>query len=93
MNVTLVTDLTEKDKAKAIEDLIYNSSPRQDFFLMVVLSVLMATFGLLLNSPTIIIGSMLVAPILFPIMGLSMGIVMVDSKLISRSIRTILKSM
>lgn len=55
MNITLVTDLTEKDKAKAIENLIYNSSPRQDFFLMVVLSVLMATLGLLLNSPAVII--------------------------------------
>lgn len=36
---------------------------------------------------------MLVAPILFPIMGLSMGIVMVDSKLIWRSIKTLLQSM
>ncbi len=82
MHLTLITDLTEEDKAKAIKDLIYNSSPRQDFFLMILLSVLMATFGLLLNSPAVVIGSMLVAPILFPIMGLSMGIVMVDSKLI-----------
>lgn len=44
MNITLVSDLTEKDKAKAIEDLIFHSSPRQDFFLMVILSVLMATY-------------------------------------------------
>lgn len=36
---------------------------------------------------------MLIAPILFPILGLSMGIVMVDSKLIGRSVKTILKSM
>jgi len=93
MEITLVTDLTEEDKAKAIEGLIASSSPRQDFFLMVVLSVLMATFGLLLNSPAVIIGSMLVAPILFPIMGLSMGIVMVQKKLIKRSVRTILQSM
>lgn len=93
MNITLFTELTEKEKAQAIEDLIYNASPRQDFFLMVVLSVLMATFGLLLNSPAVIIGSMLVAPILFPILGLSMGIVMVDSQLIGRSIGTLLKSM
>lgn len=68
MLITLLTDLTEEDKAKAVEDLIVNSSPRQDFFLMIVLSVLMATFGLLINSSAVIIGSMLVAPMLFPIM-------------------------
>ena len=93
MYLTLFNDITEKDKAKAIENLIFNSSPRQEFFLMVVLAVSMATFGLLLNSNAIIIGSMLVAPILFPILGLSLGIVMVDGKSIRRSGATLFNSM
>lgn len=93
MATPLFSELTEKDKAVAIENLIYQSSPRREFFLMVILAVLMATFGLLINSGSVIIGSMLVAPILFPVLGVSMGIVMVDQKLIKRSISTLLKSM
>lgn len=93
MALVLFNNLTEKDKSNAIENLIVESTPRQDFFLMVVLSVLMATFGLLINNTAVIIGSMLIAPILYPILGLSLGIVMADFKLISRSFYTLLKSM
>ncbi|HCC22362.1 TPA: hypothetical protein DEP86_03075 [Candidatus Uhrbacteria bacterium] len=52
---------------------------------MITLSVIMATFGLLVGSASIIIGSMLIAPLLSPILGFSMGIVMADRALISRS--------
>ena len=93
MTLVLFNNLTEKDKSDAIENLIAESTPRQDFFLMMVLSVLMATFGLLINNTAVIIGSMLIAPILYPILSLSLGIVMADFKLISRSFYTLLKSM
>lgn len=93
MPLALFNNLTEKDKSRAIENLIESSAPKQDFFLMVILSILMATFGLLLNSSAIIIGSMLIAPILYPILSLSLGIIMSDPKLISRSLYTILKSL
>ena len=92
MTLVLFNNLTEKDKSGAIENLITESTPRQDFFLMVILSVLMATFGLLINNTAVIIGSMLIAPILYPILGLSLGVVMADFKLISRSFYTLLKS-
>jgi len=59
---------------------------------MTLLSVLMATFGLLLNNVAVIIGSMLIAPILYPILGVSLGITMSDSSLISRSSLTLIKS-
>ncbi|MFH2062563.1 MAG: TIGR00341 family protein [bacterium] len=90
---TLFTSLTESDKRGAVERLIADSTPRDDFFLMIVLSVVMATFGLLMGSGSIIIGSMLIAPLLSPILGFSMGIVMADRALIVRSALTVLKSM
>lgn len=92
MVLVLFNNLSEKDKSKAIENLICESTPRQDFFLLVILSVLMATFGLLINNVAIIIGSMLIAPMLYPIISLSLGIIMADSKLISRSFYTVIKS-
>jgi len=92
MALVLFNNMTEKDKGNAVEHLICESTPRQDFFLLVILSVLMATFGLLINSVSIIIGSMLIAPILYPILGLSLGVVIADGKLITRSFYTLLKS-
>ncbi|MFC1623499.1 DUF389 domain-containing protein [Patescibacteria group bacterium] len=59
---------------------------------MMALSVLTAVFGILLESTAVIIGSMLIAPLLSPILSLSLGITIADSSLISRSFTTILKS-
>lgn len=92
MPVTVFTNFTERDKTNAIERLISGGTPSQDFFLMVSLSILTATFGLLLNSGAIIIGSMLIAPILYPVLSLSLGIIMADFHLISRSFWTLSKS-
>jgi len=85
-------NLEEKEKSDAIENLICESTPRREFFMMVILSIAMATCGLLLNSAAVIIGSMLIAPILSPILSLSLGLVMSDYKLIKRSFYTLLKS-
>ncbi len=85
-------NVSETDKEKAVEKLIRDSTPDYDFFLMVTLSVLMATSGLLLDSAAVVIGSMLIAPVLYPFLSLSLGMVMSDHKLISRSIYTVLKS-
>ncbi len=84
--------LSEKDKSAAVKDLIHDSTPRPSFFLMVLLSVLMATFGLLIDNAAVIIGSMLIAPILSPILSLSMGIVMADNRLIMRAAFTLLRA-
>ncbi|MDA2922917.1 TIGR00341 family protein [Patescibacteria group bacterium AH-259-L07] len=51
---------------------------------MLVLSSVIVTFGLLLNNIAVIIGGMLVTPILFPILSLSMGVVVGDRKLMKR---------
>ncbi|MBI2484517.1 DUF389 domain-containing protein [Candidatus Uhrbacteria bacterium] len=89
MPITLLDHISSKEKDATIEKLFSHSSPSQDFFLMVSLSVIMATFGLLIDSPMIVIGSMLIAPILYPILSLSMGIVMSDRKVIGRTLLTL----
>ncbi|MFH1292012.1 MAG: TIGR00341 family protein [bacterium] len=92
MPILLFNNLTETDKSEAVKKLIGDSAPRQEFFLMVLLSILMATFGIIINNITVVIGSMLIAPMLYPIMGLALGVVMSDSKLITRSLATLAKS-
>jgi len=88
----IFNNITSSDKNQIIKDLIENSSPRRDFFMMTALSALMATFGILLNNTPILIGAMLVAPLLYSILSLGLGVVILDKKLILRSIITISKS-
>lgn len=93
MAVTLFRSLSEEDKNTAIESLIADSTPRDDFFFMGILAVLMATFGMLINNAAVVIGSMLIAPLLSPILSLSLGMVMADIHLIARSFFTVLKAL
>lgn len=88
----LFHNVTEAEKNEAIEKIIAHASPRQDFFLMLTLAVSMAVFGVLLGSTIILIGSMLIAPILFPLLSLSLGIIASDQKLMAQAGYTLLKS-
>lgn len=58
------------------------SHPGFDFFLLVVLSCTIATMGLLTDSPAIIIGAMLVAPLMSPIIGLGLASITGDGRLL-----------
>lgn len=88
----LFNNLKDQDKDSAIKNIIEHSSPRVDFFLMLSLSIAMAVFGVLLGSSVILIGSMLIAPLLYPVLSLSLGVIVSDPKLIGRSFYTLLKS-
>ncbi|PID52573.1 MAG: TIGR00341 family protein [Candidatus Moraniibacteriota bacterium] len=88
----LFDNITEQDKIVAVKELIDDSTPRPSFFFLVILSVLMAACGLIINNASVIIASMLIAPILSPVLSIALGIVIADGKLISRSFFTLLKS-
>ncbi len=55
---------------------------RADFFIMIGLAAVLASLGLLLNSPAVIIGAMLVAPLMSAIVGLGLGLVEGDTDLL-----------
>ncbi|MFH1621283.1 MAG: TIGR00341 family protein [Patescibacteria group bacterium] len=88
----LFNKISDKEKTKAIQNLFEHAVPNGDFFLMVILSVLMATLGLLTDSSAVIVGSMLIAPILYPTLSLAMGIIMSDFSLASKSFMTLVKA-
>lgn len=58
----------------------------QTFFAFIVLSTLIATTGLLLNSAATIIGAMVVAPLMGPAISASVGTVLDDRTLASRGV-------
>lgn len=60
--------------------------PVLGYYLMLTFAAVIATLGLLSNSAPTIIGAMIIAPLMSPIISLSYGIVVVDWQLINRSI-------
>jgi uncharacterized hydrophobic protein (TIGR00271 family) len=56
--------------------------PKIDFFMMIGLAAGIAALGLMLSSPAVIIGAMLVAPLMAAIMGLGLGMIQADAKLL-----------
>ena len=77
--------LTAKRKTDVIRELNLASSPGFDFFLLVMLSCSIATFGLITNSAAVIIGAMLVAPLMSPILGISISTVIAQERLFQRA--------
>lgn len=92
MPIIFLENLTEADKTRTVEKLIKESTCTTDFILMTCLSMLMAALGIAINNVPIVIGSMLISPVLFPVLSLSLGIVMSDMKLIGRSFYAMVKS-
>lgn len=78
--------LTAQRKADVLEELEQASTPGFDFFLLVVLSCSIATFGLITDSVAVIIGAMLVAPLMLPILGLSLASVAGKQRMFRRAL-------
>jgi uncharacterized hydrophobic protein (TIGR00271 family) len=73
-------------RAEVMDQLAEASSPGFDYFLLVVLSCSIATFGLITNSAAVIIGAMLVAPLMSPILGLSLASVAGRQRMFQRAV-------
>lgn len=67
------------------------SVPSFSFHFMLGLSAIIATLGLLANSVAIIIGAMIIAPLMGPIVGMAYSVAMGNRKLLRRSSLTVLK--
>ena len=60
------------------------------YLVLMVLSTLLATVGLFANSAPVIIGAMILAPLMAPIISLSMGVLRQNIELISNSVKTLI---
>ncbi|MBU1935436.1 TIGR00341 family protein [Patescibacteria group bacterium] len=66
--------LSIEEKAFITENILTDIKNSALYWSQLILSVVIATFGLLQNSVAVIIGAMLIAPLLNPIKGLAFGI-------------------
>lgn len=68
-----------------------SARPDVDYFIMIGLSAIIASYGLLQDSSAVIIGGMLVAPLFTPILAISLAIVRGDIQLLRLAIESTLK--
>lgn len=89
----LVSPLTLERRAEVQVQLRQASTPDFDYFLLVVLSSVIATSGLITDSAAVIIGAMLVAPLMSPILGLSLASLTGDARLARDAVSGLLRGM
>ncbi len=92
MFANLFFGVTEEEKERAVATIVERASPRHEFFLMMALAIAMASMGVLLDSVVVLIGSMLIAPMLYSLLAVSLGIVLADGDLLRRAFTTLGKS-
>ncbi len=69
------------------KDISGGSEPAFRFYILVAISTLIASFGLVADSTAVVIGAMLVAPLMTPIFGIALALVRSDAHLLRRAAR------
>ncbi len=72
--------LTIVEREEVADEILAGANPSIDFFVLILLSSGIALYGLLQNSGAVIIGAMLVAPLMSPIIAMGMSMVRGDLK-------------
>jgi uncharacterized hydrophobic protein (TIGR00271 family) len=87
----LIKPIDFNRKEEILIRLSHESSPGVDYFILIMLSSIIATMGLITNSTAVIIGAMLVAPLMSPILGLSLASVAGEHKVVKNAVLALLQ--
>ena len=68
---------------------IASSKPSLGFFVLLLCAAVIATLGLISNSTAVVIGAMIVAPLMDPILSLAFALSISNNKLAKRSLMTV----
>ena len=68
---------------------IESSKPSLGFFVLLLCAAVIATLGLISNSTAVVIGAMIVAPLMDPILSLAFALSISNNKLAKRSLMTV----
>jgi len=87
--IPLFSHASQEQYASLFKNLRDESRVSQTFMVLLILATMIATFGLFINSSSVIIGAMLLAPLMQPIVSLSMGVLRQDTALEINGAKTI----
>ena len=84
----------KKDSASTARESLYEDVEKgaridSNFFVLVILSTIVAAIGLVEDNIAVVIGAMVIAPLLGPNLALSLGTALGDADLIRKSIKTL----
>lgn len=81
-----IRDFGAEQRADCVERIKGGAIPDASYYVLIILSTLIASYGLLSNSTATVIGAMIVAPLMGPILGLAMGTVLGETRMFRRSL-------
>ena len=79
--------ISEERQQIVVKEISEGSEPEMRFYIMVAVSTMIASFGLITNSTAVIIGAMLVAPLMTPIFGIALALIRSDTVLFGRALK------
>lgn len=82
--------VSQERREQVIDEMSAGSEPGFRFYALLATASLIAAFGLIANSTAVIIGAMLVSPLMTPIIGISLAIVIGNPHLLGISIRSVI---
>lgn len=86
-----IKPLSRKRRTEIIENIRVAATPGFDYYFLVILSGAIATLGLVNDSAAVIIGAMLVAPLMSPILGVGLGSITADTTLARNSATALIR--
>ncbi|NLF50877.1 MAG: DUF389 domain-containing protein [Leptolinea sp.] len=87
----IIKKIPAERRREVVDEMSESVTPGFDFYLLVTLSCSIATLGLITDSPAVIIGAMLIAPLMSPIIGLGLASLTGNSKMLRNSISALLR--
>ena len=88
-HLPILTHASEEEYKELFTTLRADGKLSSTFVILMILSTLLATVGLFLNSASVVIGAMLLAPLMQPIVTFSMGLLRWDGSLAYGALRTV----
>jgi len=88
-SIPLFAHATKEQFSDLFSSLREDAQLSSTFMTLLVLATMIATFGLYINSSAVIIGAMLLAPLMQPIVSASMGLLRQDTTLLLNSMQSI----
>ncbi len=84
--------IAEKRQTKVYNQIKNNGEGDFDFFVLTLFAGFIISLGIIIDSAAVVIGGMLLAPMVWPILGMALGITMGRSGILQKSLITILKA-
>ncbi len=74
LNLFYVNDIKDADRMVIQQKVETNTQFSFSFIILLIVSSIVSTLGLIQNSPAVIIGGMIISPLMWPLMKISLGV-------------------